>query len=470
LNSLSYLKKSRKSISKGYGYIGDIANDNFSNDNEEETTVSDFAYEIIKPISSISDILNKQILFKKTLNDKLLIAANENSLERQNNKKSIIEQAKENEIEEEKDFESSSLLATLTTLGIFTAGLLAHFSGFLDWFITDKPNSNKGIAFTDIKNTPSYSTNNPRSNVQEYSTYKNNTNISPKVFNNPIQTYKPLIASPVQKYRSPFSSNISPKLFNKKPSFNKSGISSDYSKLFSKPNNKLKVGKGLPSGDIVALGRSLQTEGFRISEHDSFGGTTRVHGKNSAHYDQNAIDINIGNGNVEANDPEMRRKMDDIAARMRASGYSVLWKVKGHYNHIHAQVGGKGIKGAIKRGISNIKNIFSSNTPSPSTNSSKDEGIDYSSITKSLKSLMNNDTSYNGSIEEITRKNSKKITQSNMMLKNKIIEARTPKPIITEKAQPTNISSDKAGTIQTLSKNNDKNVLMQYINYFGLAI
>lgn len=470
MNNLAHLRKSRKSISKGYGYIGNIANDNYNNDNDnDEITASEFAYEIIKPISSISDILNKQLLFKKNLNDKLLIAANENSLEKQDNKKSIIEQAKENEIEEEKQSESSSLLATLTTLGIFTAGLLAHFSGFLDWFITDKPNNSKGISFTDIKNTPSYTSNTPRSNVQEYSSYKNN-NIIPKTFDNPVQKYKPLMASPIQKYKIPSSSNINPKVFNK-PSFSKSRLSSDYSKLFSKPNNKLKAIKGLPSGDIVALGRSLQSEGFRISEHDSFGGTTRVHGQNSAHYDQNAIDINIGNGNVEANDPEMRRKMDDIAARMRASGYSVLWKVKGHYNHIHAQVGGKGIKGAIKRGISNIRNMFSSKASSPSSNNaSKDEGIDYSSITKSLKSLMNNDTSYSGSIEEITRKNSKKIAQSNMMLKNKIIEARTPKPIIIEKPQPANISSNKAGTIQTLSENTDKNVLMQYINYFGLAI
>lgn len=103
----------------------------------------------------------------------------------------------------------------------------------------------------------------------------------------------------------------------------------------------------LPSGDIVALGRALEKMGVKISEHPSFGGVSpTAHGKNSAHYDGNAIDINATSGNrIEAQDPVTGPMFDRLAAQLQAAGYTVLWKVKNHYDHIHAQIGGKGIKG-----------------------------------------------------------------------------------------------------------------------------
>lgn len=102
----------------------------------------------------------------------------------------------------------------------------------------------------------------------------------------------------------------------------------------------------LPSGDIVALGRALQQRGIRVSEHPSFGGVSHVHGTNSAHYQGQAIDINATSGNPkEADDPVMGPKFDKLAQELQAAGYTVLWKVRKHFNHIHAQIGGQGIRG-----------------------------------------------------------------------------------------------------------------------------
>lgn len=90
------------------------------------------------------------------------------------------------------------------------------------------------------------------------------------------------------------------------------------------------------SGSIVAFGHQLQREGFRVSEHPSFGGVHHVHAHHSAHYSGNAIDINVGRGIVEARSG-YAHKFDQLAADARAAGYTVLWRVPGHYNHIHIQ-------------------------------------------------------------------------------------------------------------------------------------
>ena len=80
----------------------------------------------------------------------------------------------------------------------------------------------------------------------------------------------------------------------------------------------------------------LQSAGFRVSEHPAFGGVHHVH-HGWAHYAGRAIDINIGNGNREASNPGMRARFDALASRARAAGYTVLWKVAGHFDHIHIQ-------------------------------------------------------------------------------------------------------------------------------------
>lgn len=89
------------------------------------------------------------------------------------------------------------------------------------------------------------------------------------------------------------------------------------------------------STTLVAYGHELQRRGFRVSEHPSFGGVHHVH-HGWAHYAGRAIDVNVGRGVVEAHSG-YANKFDQLAAEARAAGYTVLWRVPGHYNHIHIQ-------------------------------------------------------------------------------------------------------------------------------------
>lgn len=94
-------------------------------------------------------------------------------------------------------------------------------------------------------------------------------------------------------------------------------------------------GFGSASTSLVAYGHQLQRQGFRVSEHPSFGGVHHVH-HGWAHYAGRAIDVNVGRGVVEARSGYAHR-FDQLAADARAAGYTVLWRVPGHYNHIHIQ-------------------------------------------------------------------------------------------------------------------------------------
>lgn len=94
-------------------------------------------------------------------------------------------------------------------------------------------------------------------------------------------------------------------------------------------------GFGHASNSLVALGYDLQHRGFRVSEHPSFGGVHHVH-HGWAHYAGRAIDINVGRGVVEAHSAHAHR-FDQLASELRSEGYTVLWRVAGHYNHMHVQ-------------------------------------------------------------------------------------------------------------------------------------
>lgn len=87
--------------------------------------------------------------------------------------------------------------------------------------------------------------------------------------------------------------------------------------------------------DIVALGRFLQEHGFAIGEHPAFDPVDPVHVPNSWHYRNGAIDVNFDTGNEMA-------AMDEIAPRIRALGFNVLWRVEDHFDHLHADIGAPG--------------------------------------------------------------------------------------------------------------------------------
>jgi hypothetical protein len=95
----------------------------------------------------------------------------------------------------------------------------------------------------------------------------------------------------------------------------------------------------IPGNDIVALGKYLQTQGIRVSEHPDFGGVGK-HVPGSAHYSGRAIDINMGYGVREADHPEHGPRFDALAKQLREAGYKVIWRQPGHEGHMHVQVGG----------------------------------------------------------------------------------------------------------------------------------
>lgn len=92
---------------------------------------------------------------------------------------------------------------------------------------------------------------------------------------------------------------------------------------------------GAISSSIVSYGHLLQRMGLRVSEHPAFGGVHHVH-HGWAHYAGRAIDINVGRGVYEAHS-RFAHKFDQVASAARAAGYTVLWRVKGHFNHMHIQ-------------------------------------------------------------------------------------------------------------------------------------
>lgn len=90
--------------------------------------------------------------------------------------------------------------------------------------------------------------------------------------------------------------------------------------------------------DIVDIGKKLEEMGLRVSEHPDFGKVTAGVHKGKGHREGRAIDVNFGKGMVEANDPVIGRKFDDIAAAARKQGYTVIWRDGGvHDNHMHIE-------------------------------------------------------------------------------------------------------------------------------------
>jgi len=144
-------------------------------------------------------------------------------------------------------------------------------------------------------------------------------------------------------------------------SVGKTGVSETSASFIPKMEGEKGLSKqatmgNVPRGDLVALGKYLQSQGINVSEHPSFGGVLGKHATNSAHYRGQAIDVNGPPGTIEAHDPVWGKKFDELAAQLRNAGYKVIWRANGHYNHLHAQIGGESssdtkAEGSTQRGV-----------------------------------------------------------------------------------------------------------------------
>lgn len=92
------------------------------------------------------------------------------------------------------------------------------------------------------------------------------------------------------------------------------------------------------SSGIIALGRSLQSQGFRVDEHPAFLPYNPGAHKGKGHAEGRAIDVNIGKGVNEATDPEAGARMDALAQQLASDpNLTVLWRQAGHFDHMHVE-------------------------------------------------------------------------------------------------------------------------------------
>lgn len=94
--------------------------------------------------------------------------------------------------------------------------------------------------------------------------------------------------------------------------------------------------------DLLALGVKLHQMGFKVSENKRLGDNPKpgTHLATGYHYkfdNSGAIDVNWPNAAEEA------KRMDALAPALRRMGFHVLWRVKGHYNHLHVDISRKDI-------------------------------------------------------------------------------------------------------------------------------
>lgn len=101
------------------------------------------------------------------------------------------------------------------------------------------------------------------------------------------------------------------------------------------------IEKALPQfGDVVELGKWIQSKGFHVSEHPAFGGVRGKHAPRSYHYSGRALDVNYYPARFEP------QRLDALRDELLATGTAfkeLLWRTKGHYNHMHVALAEGGI-------------------------------------------------------------------------------------------------------------------------------
>ena len=92
---------------------------------------------------------------------------------------------------------------------------------------------------------------------------------------------------------------------------------------------------------VTQVGRWLQNEGLRVSEQRGFGGVTPGVHSGRGHDEGRAIDVNVGTGNVEWDNPAMRAQFTALDQRLTEAfgdAVKVLWgPAERHLNHMHIE-------------------------------------------------------------------------------------------------------------------------------------
>ena len=226
-----------------------------------------------------------------------------------------------------------------------------------------------------------------------------------------------------------------------------------YSPMKVKPN-KTVIEKGVPKGDLHALRRWLQAQGFKTSEQRGYD-NVGSHSKNSKHYTGEAIDVNLpgfGRGNNEADDPVAGAKMDTLAAQLKDAGYGVIWRKSGHFGHLHVDTGGKsqvgsGISDTVVEGGQQVV---------------KTAKESWKSLMGFMKIAGSTDTQF----RKIGSKASDAVNNAAMYKTKKIMESKNKKKAPAILPELPNLNSS-GGTIKLPgSTSNSTDVVNQYLRYF----
>ena len=208
----------------------------------------------------------------------------------------------------------------------------------------------------------------------------------------------------------------------------------------------------IPKNNIVALGKYLQGQGIKVSEHPAFGGVGK-HGTNSRHYSGNAIDLNIVAGR-DVDNPAAAAKLDALKPQLEAAGYNVIWRAKDHYDHMHVSVGGPEGRGsygdsnslmgmagqAVENGLEKMAELF---------------GMLGSAIVK--PGVPRDKADYSQAINAAAVKTNAEVATT-----------KTPKSSPTPKLPtPPNINKIDGGATQNPATNADKNSVYYYLRRFG---
>lgn len=104
------------------------------------------------------------------------------------------------------------------------------------------------------------------------------------------------------------------------------------------------TGGGLPknagtTAGIVALGHVLKARGVRVGEGPPpFGPVFPVHAPNSYHKRDLALDLNYDGKTTSES-----AYFDVLAPQLVAAGWRVIWRQKGHFDHLHVDAGPGGM-------------------------------------------------------------------------------------------------------------------------------
>lgn len=205
---------------------------------------------------------------------------------------------------------------------------------------------------------------------------------------------------------------------------------------------------GVPQGDLHSLRKWLVTSGFAVSEQKGYDKVGK-HSHNSKHYTGDAIDVNIGSGNVEANDPQQAAKFDVLAQQLKDAGYSVIWRAPGHYNHLHVATKGPSNIGPAGSGMEGVAGA--------AVKLAQDS---FEQFIKIVKKVGSTDTEF----KPIGYDKYRNIDEAQNRKNKQMIDSKTKKEAPIPELPNLNMGS---GTVHTPKISSDSSgVINQYITYF----